>query len=244
MMVSWASDELNTALVKLSAQQAAGVVRIVQAEIEGRSLSSLLDCPGQICTSTTYYGSGRRIGWHGRAEFQTALSLARRDYRSWLLENGTGDALLVLAQTAPDAARSLRQQIVGDEAALNALERVLRTGSSAEQKVAVYRMGDTGNPRFVAPLSEIFEWYDDNELRTAIVHALGAIAGWRDRDQAAAALGVLDRADVKTAAKRAMTVDTDDIDAAIERELARLAEVGEREAAGPIAGEGDAAGDG
>lgn len=243
-MVAWASKELNDVLTILTPQRARAIERIVAAELEGRSLSSLLDCPDQICTSTTYYGGKKRRGWKDDANFVRALELARRDYRAWLLEHGVGDALLVLAQTAPDAARSLRQQVVGDDAALDALEHVLRTGSLAEQKIAAYRLGETGNPRAVAPLLEIFGLYEDAELRSAIVHALGMIAAWRDRDQAMAALGVLDRADVKTAAKQAMTVDTDDIDTAIERELARLAEVGEREVADPVAGEGDAAGGG
>ena len=56
--VGWASEELIEALRQLSAQQARGVVRIVQAERAGEPLSSRLDCQDQIFTSTTYYGSG------------------------------------------------------------------------------------------------------------------------------------------------------------------------------------------
>lgn len=242
-MGAWASRELNELLATLTPQRARAIERIVAAELEGRSLSSLLDCPDQICTSTTYYGGKKRRGWKDNANFVRALELARRDYRAWLLEHGVGDALLVLVQTAPDAARSLRQQVVGDDAALEALEMVLRTGNLAEQKIAAYRLGETGNPRAVAPLLDIFRLYEDAELRSAIVHALGAIAGWRDRDQAMAALGVLDRADVKTAAKRSMTVDEDDIAGAIERELAQLADLRAGADAGDVTAD-DSADDG
>jgi len=169
--VGWASEELAKVLARLTSQQARGVVRIVEAELEGRSLSSLLDTPGQICTSTTYYGSGKRRGWKDNEHFQRSLELARRDYRQWLLEHSTGEALAILASTAPEA--------------------------------------------------------------------VGAIAGFRDGERRLAATSVLDRAAVETAAKQALLVSENDVDAAIERELARLAGDGQDGASGAAAGQAD-----
>jgi hypothetical protein len=223
----WASDELKEALAKLTSQQATGVLRIVQAELDGRSLSSLLDCPDQICTSTTYYGSGRRKGWKDKETFQRALDLARRDYRSWALEHGTGEALLILADSSPDAARALRHQVRGDEQALAALTALLDSEDDEERKTAVVGLYSTGLPQAVAPLLAAIEDEENMAIRLEIVKGLAHIAGLRDPERRLSSQGILDRAAVETAAKAALSVDEDNLDAAITRELERLATRGE-----------------
>lgn len=210
-------------LARLTSQQARGVVRIVEAELDGRSLSSLLDCPGQICTSTTYYGSGKRRGWKDKSDFQRSLELARRDYRHWLLEHSTGQALAILASTAPDAVRALRQQITGDASAIRALEVALQASEPGLRVNAARQLGETGLPAAVLALMAALKREKTPEVREAIVEALGRIAGFRDGDRRMAATSVLDRAAVETAAKQAFTLSDNDINAAIERELARLA---------------------
>lgn len=236
--MAWASEDLERALAGLTAQQAAGVVRIVQAELEGRSLASLLDCADQICTSTTFYGSGRRVGWNGRPAFREALELARLEYRAWLLAHGTGEALLVLAEASPEAARVLRHQVRGDDAALAVLVRVLeREEDVALRKDAARALGKSGQARIVPALVAALGREENAAVRQVLVEAIGTVAGWRDREQATAALGVLDRADVRTAAKRALTIGDGDIDEQIERELAALAGGGEGAVVGAVAGE-------
>ena len=208
--VRWASGELSAALAVLTSQQARGVTRIVQAELAGEPISSLLDHPGQMCTSTTYYGSGRRRGWKDKAEFREALALARRDYRQWLLEESTGEALSILGSTAPEAARALRQQIVGDGPAVMVLEMALATQEPELRRNAATRLGETGLPAVVPALSRSLQREKEPEVREALVVALGQVAGWRDSDRRVAAMGVLDRADVKTATKQAVSVNQDE----------------------------------
>jgi hypothetical protein len=227
---TWVSEELQRVLAQLSPQQAAGVLRIVQAELEGRSLSSLLDREGQICTSTTFYGSGKRKGWRHKPEFNQALELARRDYRKWLLEYGVGDALAILAGAAPEAARALRQQVAGDPAAAEALKRLLVSPDTSVREAAALELGATGLPEVVDALERALIKETDIQVRKALVEALGRVAGWKDGERRSAAISILDRADVKTAAKRAFALGAEDLDAAIERELERLASGGEGEA--------------
>lgn len=223
--VSWGSSELDMALATLSGQQARGIIRIVQAELEGKSISSLLDCPGQICTSTTYYGSGKRKGWRGKLEFQTALRLARRDYRAWLREHGTGETLTILASASPDAARALKQHVVGDDGAIAALERLLAESENPEErKQAARELGATGQPRVVASLTRALVAEQTPSVREVLIAALGDIAAWRDGEQRSAAAQVLDRADVKTATKQTVSVSESDLDAEIERELEKRAQ--------------------
>lgn len=187
--------------MQLTAQQARGVLRIVRAELEGHSLSSLLDCDGQICTSTTFYGSGRRRGWRHKPVFNQALALARRDYRKWMLEYGVSDALAILADAAPHAARALRQQVVGDGMAIAALEAALRDREPEVRRSAAGCLGATGLPAVVPALREAVRREKDPLVRGALIDALGRVAGLRDGDRRAAAAGILDRAAVQTAAK-------------------------------------------
>jgi hypothetical protein len=234
----WVSAELGAVLARLTPQQAAGVQRIVEAELQGRSLSSLLDCPEQICTSTTYYGSGKSKGWKHKPEFNLALDLARRDYRRWLLDNGVGDALVILANAAPDAARALQQAVKGDGAAVGVLEELLRDDDANLRKLAALQLAATGLPSAVPALRAALQQEKESAVREALVEALGQIAAARDGDRRAAAISVLDRADVKTAAKQAHIIDEGDIDAAIERELARVAGIGQAPVSTKV--EGDA----
>jgi hypothetical protein len=226
----WVSDELLILLARLTARQAEGVLRIIQAELGGHPLSSLLDCEDQICSSNTYYGTRNRTGWRKKPEFVKALELARRDYRKWLLDHGVEDALTILAATAPDAVRALRQEVAGDASAVEALKRLLKGDDPTIRQAAATQLGKTGLPEVVPALQAALQKETAPEVQGALVAALGRVAGWRDGDRRAAATGILDRADIKTAAKQAFAVE--DIDAAIERELARLASGGEAEAAG------------
>lgn len=202
----WLSDELENLLAGLSAQQARGVVRIVQAELAGESLTSLLTSPDKICTYKTYHGSGNSKGWKHKPAFRQALEVARRDYRAWLMENGTTEALTVLAVTAPEAAKVLRQRVLGEGGALAVLEACLGDPDPAMRAAAAVRLGQTGLPQIVAALRGALGRESEAVVRMAIVEALGMVAGGSGRDIDAAD-DVLDRAAVKTASKglRAIT---------------------------------------
>lgn len=190
-------------LGQLTVQQHVGVVRIVQAELVGRSLASLLTGDDRICAHSTYY---RQRGWNSRPEFRQALRLARRDYRQWLLEHGTGEALAVLGQAAPEAARALRQQVAGDEPAVAALEMALAAKTPELRAMAAKRLGETGLPRVVEALVAALQREKVPEVKEAVVEALGQVAGFRGADRRAAAGGILDRAAVETASKQALAV--------------------------------------
>ena len=248
VLISWASEELEAVLAKLSSKQAAGVQRIIEAELAGRSLSSLLDCSDQICTSTTYYGykskNGRRDrpGWNAKPEFRQALILARRDYRAWMLEHGTSEALQVLASTAPSAARVLKHQVEGDADAVTALCRLLKSELVEDRLNAATGLFSVGLPAVVPAIIQALGDEKDDRVRAALIAVLGRIAGYTDADRQRAAMAVLDRADVKTAAKQAREIDQNELDREIERRLAQLAggsEAAVTETPASIGGEGE-----
>lgn len=211
-------------LAGLTNQQANGVRRIVEAELDGKRVVDLLDCPDQICASTTYYN---KRGWKHKPAFQQALKLARRDYRRWLLEVSTGETLTILARTSPEAARALQQQIVGDGAAIAALEVALYASEVELRANAARRLGETGLPVVVPALVAAWRREKELDVRKAIIAALGQVAGLRDPDRRVAATSVLDRAAVETAAKQGVAIGelpedvTDDELEAIERALAQ-----------------------
>jgi hypothetical protein len=220
---SWVSDELIVVLSRLTARQAEAILRIVQTELEGRRISNLLYGSGRMCAPSTYYGTKKRKGWQHNPEFNRALELARRDYRKWMMEYGVGDALAILVGTAPDAARALRRQVVGDSEAIAALEAMLQSSDEKIRVQAALALGGAGQPSVVPALRAAFDREQSPQVQQVIIEALSTLASWRDGDQRTASFGVLDRADVKTAAKRAFSVNDHDVDSAIERELERLA---------------------
>ena len=205
-------------LESLTPRQARGVQRIIEADLAGRGISSLLDCEGQICTSTTFYN--RKSGWAHKAAFQQALALARRDYRSWLLERGGRDALAILAETGPDAARALRQQIVGDAEAIQSMVRSLRSEDPVVRIAAAVALGETELLAVVPALASALERETKADVRQALLVALGRVAGSRDSSRRAAVGNVLSRIGVEEAAK--LRISEDEVDSAIERELGRL----------------------
>jgi hypothetical protein len=203
--VGWASEDLTDALAALTSQQATGVIRIVEAEIDGRTLTSLLEGDDRICAYATYYGRGKSdTGWKDKPEFQRALELARRDYRKWLLEHSTSEAMLILASAAPEATRALRQQISGEPGAVAALQIALQADDPEVRHNAAVELGNTGLASVVPALQAAYEQEEDPEVRKALVNALGRIAGFRDGDRRAAIGSVLSRVSEETAEKSTM----------------------------------------
>jgi hypothetical protein len=210
--VGWASDDLTAALAALTPQQARGVVRIVVNDLAGLPFESLFSGPDKMCSRATYHGRKAGEGWKHKDAFQAAVSLARRDYRRFVLEESTTDALVTLAQTAPEAAQALRQQVVGDPSALAALEVALQAQEAGLRINAALRLGETGLPQAGRALAAALVRERDETVKQALVEALGKVAGWVDGDRRAAAFGVLDRAAGKTASKQVVqSVSLDEV---------------------------------
>lgn len=240
-MAHWVSEELAEVLATLTAKQATGILRIVEGEMEGRSLPSLLEGPDKICAWGTYHGGGKSKGWKNKPEFKQALTLARRDLRAFRMErSGIAQAAETLAATAPAAAAGLRQRVLGDDRAVTVLEWTLtNAGEAALRKLAASRLGMTGLPRVVEPLETALTTESNNQVREAIVEALGMVAGGRARDLEADE-SVLDRADIKTAIKEGQAVALGvkvatfepDLSVLTDEELASLAALREKVAQG------------
>lgn len=221
----------------------------MRAELDGVSISSLLEGPKKICAWKTYHGSGKSKGWKHNPAFDEALTLARRDYRKWLLEHGTSEAMLVLADTAPDASRLLRQRVRGDEAALAVLEAALQDEEPALRIKAAMALGATGLPQVVPALWAALEGEEEAEVRAALIGALGGVASGYSRDMRAAE-SVLDRAGTGEVASKASWrelarqdgVDPDEIYKELLRKLTASL-VGPDADGGDAGGAGDPAGE-
>lgn len=97
---------------RLTAQQRSGLLRIVEADLCGLSLDSLLESgPRQMCAHTTYYGAG---GWSHNPDFVEALRCAREiDFDSRLKAFAQRARERIFA-AAPDAAGVLVAMIAMD----------------------------------------------------------------------------------------------------------------------------------
>lgn len=223
----WISDELRDVLAQLTAQQASGVQRIVEAELAGNSLSSLLDCEGQICTSTTYYGSGKNKGWRGKPLFNEALRLARRDIRSWMLQQGTYDAMAILSRAAVPAAQDLERQVTGYVEAVEFLSARLDDAVQQQDpdrvKALAVTLGETGSSGALPALRRAVAAPWDPETFTALVKAIGKVAAPINADRQKADVAILDRAGTDTASK-AQVHETSDATQRIQFDLSNLSD--------------------
>lgn len=208
---TWVSEATRLKLRRLTAQQAAGVLRIVRARvIEGRGVNSLLDCPGQICASTTYYGrGGKKNGWVHRADFQEAVAAAEADLRGWVEDHALGEALTQLRAGAGHAARELRRQVAGDETALDVLAGLLRDGTPAERAAAAAALGQANHAAAVGPLAAALFREKDEGARLVLIDALGKLAAAANADARIAAKEILDRVGTATAPKWGGSMDLD-----------------------------------
>jgi hypothetical protein len=211
------SDELSAKLAKLSPAQAAAVPRIVAAELAGSSVESLFNGPHKICSRSTYY---RQRGWVHKAEFQAVLEQARREIRNQNLLGMVNDAISELKATTPLAARDLRRQIVGDQAAIDALLAVVleRKKSVEERNAAVRSLAVIATPQATDALLALLS--DANkEVRLVVIEALGISAAGTNVQRRLADIAVLDRADKLTASK---VKTQEELDAEIAAEIARV----------------------
>jgi len=214
------SEELRGLLARISPAQAKGIIRIVEAELGGETVESLLRGPSKICSRSTFYRA--RGWWHNRG-FRSALELARNEARAQTMTSALDDAINELKRTTPAAARDLRRQIVGDEAAIDALLSVIKDrkaipANADERGAAVRSLAVIGTPRATQALLELL---DDKsaEVRMVVIESLGISASGVNSQRRLADIAVLDRADKMTASK---ATPPEDLDAAIEAELARV----------------------
>ncbi len=215
------STSLTELLGRLSPAQAVAVGRIVSAELAGQSVESLLSGVHKICSRSTYY---RKRGWIRKPEFIAALEQARREMRDQNLSSLVNDAVAELKAATPLAARDLRRQIVGDEAAIDALltiieDRQKQSKAALEERLAaVTALAAIGTPRATEALLKLLE-EKNAEVRTRVIEMLGVSAAGVNVQRRLADIAVLDRADKMTASK---SVAQEDLNAEIEKEIARL----------------------
>ncbi len=204
--ITWVSDDLREILDKLTPQQARAVQTIVQAELDGRALNQLLDGPDKICARSTFYGSTGRCGWRDRAEFMQALDLARRDYRKWVLEHSTSDAMVLLSRAAIPSARELERQVTGDLQAVEILshemERAIKDGNDGRVFILGSALAAAGVSAALPALQKALEqtWLEAATYSQLAI-SVSRIAYAVDADRQKAGIGILDRADLKTASK-------------------------------------------
>lgn len=193
------SEDLRGFLARLTPAQAAGVIRIAEAELAGQSVESLFAGEGKICSRSTYY---RRNGWVHKADFQNALGLARREIRANQMVAIVRDALEELKAATPLAARDLKRQVAGDETAIDALGQVAtnRKRPQDERLSAIVSLGQVATSRASSVLLALID--DPNaEIRVAALTALGPAAAGTNAARRLASIAVLDRADETTADK-------------------------------------------
>lgn len=214
------SSALQGLFAELSPSQVAGIIRIVEAELAGRSIESLFHGADKICNRSTYY---RAKGWSSKPAFVEALAMARKEIRSQRLQSAVDDAIEELKLATPAAARDLRRQVTGDERAIVALVECVQNSSIEVEirQVAINNMGAIGTPRATEVLIDLLKTVDLLPLKISILNALGRAGAGLDTQRRMADVAVLDRADRKTADKGA---DSDlDLDEIGKRRWAQIA---------------------
>lgn len=118
MLPDWLSDDALALLAPLTPRQRNAIVRIVEAELDGRDLKSLLNGPNKVCNETTYYrqADGKRpAGWYHQEPFRRALEAARAAAWGFGMEHAVREAVQIITITAPAAARELQRQVRAGE---------------------------------------------------------------------------------------------------------------------------------
>ncbi len=227
------SSALQSLFAELSPSQVAGIIRIVEAELAGRSIESLFHGPDKVCNRSTYY---RAKGWSSKPAFVEALSLARKEIRSQRLQSAVDDAIEELKLATPAAARDLRRQVSGDERAIVALVECAQNNDLDVEvrQIAVGSLGTIGTPRATEVLIEMLTTITLMPMRISILNALGRAGAGLDTQRRMADVAVLDRADRKTADKGTESdLDLEEIGARRWAQIAPLLAQLQEEAHGP-----------
>jgi len=209
----WASEELMALSADLTGKQWAGIMTIIKKELEGIGITALLASEDRPCSTSTYYGrwskdtpgTKSKPGWIDIPSWMRALNLARRDYRKYLLEHGTSEAMQVLAKAAAPSARDLERQVVGDTAAVELLSRQLDQAVDEKDEGKITKLaqalGSTQLSAGLPALGRALEHKWGVETSMALIAAVGQVAAPLNLDRQKAAMGILDRAGEATAAK-------------------------------------------
>jgi hypothetical protein len=219
----WMSNELREITPHLTGQQWDGIMTIVKAELDGRTITDLLFSADAPCARSTYYGrwekgSGKtrksQPGWLDNSYFTQALAWARRDYRAWLMEHGTAEAMQVLSRAAAPSARELERQVVGDRVAVEVLSQQLDQAVKKKNELQITKLAQAlgasqlsdALPALVRALDH--EW--EPETQATLIEAVGCIASPLNVDRQKAGMGILDRLD-DTAVKAVISETRDSV---------------------------------
>lgn len=218
----WASDELMNLSAELTGKQWAGIVTIIKKELQGIGITELLASEDRPCSTSTYYGRwskdapGKKSkpGWIDRPSWMQALKWARRDYRKYLFEHGTSEAMQVLAKAAAPSARELERQVVGDSTAIEVLgqqlDRAVEAGQEAHIIKLAQALGASQLSGALPPLVRALEHEWEVGTMAALFEAVGSIATPVNVDRQKAGMGILDRAGESTATKQVVQQSGED----------------------------------
>jgi hypothetical protein len=124
-----------------------------------------------------------------------------------MVNESASDALVILSRASTEASRDLERQVTGDLEAVAALSRqmelAIETGNEELCCLVADALGGTGLAAARPALERALDhdWGEDLSAPRAIVHALANIAQGLSLERQKADTAILDRADVKTAAK-------------------------------------------
>lgn len=107
-----ARQRLRVLLAQLTPKQRAAVDRVIEAEIAGVPLASLLGGENGICSHTAYYKKG---GWNDNAAWREALDIARGLSFDDRLRGAVKRARETIVLASPDAARALVGMLATNE---------------------------------------------------------------------------------------------------------------------------------
>lgn len=178
------SDELLDLIEGLTSKQRSAIPRIVARRAEGGSLTSMLRGPEKVCAWRTYYK--KPSGWSHNEAWLRALEMAQREYNARLLD-----------QAVDRAVDNLR---LGTEAASAFLLEEVRAGRRLQ-------WGDEDDLGLAQKglLLLLRNGEDKEKIRAAT--ALARMCGGQLERALRAGLGILDRADIKTAMKASTGAD-------------------------------------
>ena len=163
----------------LTPKQRAAIPVICRVLGTGGSMRGLLKGPNKVCSYRTYYGKPR--GWSHQKQFKRVLERAQAEYSKQLLEDGVASAADELRRGALPAALLAAELVQAGRLSLQ--------GEAEEGGIA-------------GALAELLA-SDDEAVKLRALAELRRLVDSGLR----AGLGILDRADVKTAVKGAVSGD-------------------------------------
>lgn len=201
------SAELQEMMNLLTPNRTRAIRRIIEeVELGGQPMAALFRGKDKICNKVTW---NKAKGWSHNKMFMHILGMAKREIRAASL-GGISEAVRILQDASPIAARDLVRQTTGDEAAIQSLlSEIIRPITAADKDIdiehdprvaAVNSLAQIGTAAAsLALLQALLK--SKAHVRTAILTALGQAASGVSTQRRLAAVAILNRASEETADK-------------------------------------------